>query len=289
MDVDEIIDRQPVRADRGAAGGDADRSPRLLVTLLFKRIVLDRLARLESAVRARRGGRFTPSPTPITGNDEIGRLSRAFAEHGARRSATTPQVLEAIVRERTAELRAPCRSRSADRHLQPPRLHRSAFERERNRAGRQRPTLGLLLIDIDLFKTDQRQLRPSGRRPCARRGRAAGSASSSRSYDICAPLGRRRIHRAVGDCDAATLQTIADEIRDAIGADADRHQGRGRDRPLTVSIGACLVAEGATIGDRRQRPTRRSTPPSRAAATRSSSTTPPARKRQAPPADVRAC
>jgi len=121
----------------------------LVVTLLvmvFRRLVLDRIARLESAVHAARAGDFAAAaglddPRP----DEIGRLSSAFAEM-ARTVGDNTEQLEARVRERTEDLQ-----RLAFRDALTGISNRRGFMAIYEGVSSQRDH-GLLLVDIDHFK-----------------------------------------------------------------------------------------------------------------------------------------
>jgi diguanylate cyclase (GGDEF)-like protein len=235
MDVDQIIQRSlftPIAALLGAMLIAAA----LLVTLLFKRVVLDRLAKLETAVRGVEAGNYTITDADRS-KDEIGHLSRAFASMAAT-VGDNAQVLEAIVRERTAKL-----ERLAEIDPLTEVYNRRGFARavgrERNRAGRQNTTLGLLLIDLDLLKSVNDSFgHLAGDHvlaEVARRLRAV-----LRNYDICARWGGDEFAVLITDCDAAALTAIANKISAAIGRSPIGVKGDD-EVTMTVSIGACLV------------------------------------------------
>ncbi|KPH81638.1 sensor domain-containing diguanylate cyclase [Bosea vaviloviae] len=243
MDLDEIIDRRlfvPIAVLLAAMLLAAA----ALMTLLFKRSVLDRLARVEGAVQRVRSGRFDDVATD-RGDDEIGRLVRAFGEM-ARTVGDNTDRLEQMVRERTHTL-----DRLA--HLDPltgifnRRGFERAFETEQNRARRSGRQAGLLLVDIDNFKPVN-----DGH------GHHAGDAviveivarltGVLRNYDICARWGGDEFIVLLGDAGPASLSSVAAKIITAVRAEpvilAD-----GLSLPVTVSIGACLVAERATLAE----------------------------------------
>ncbi|MDC7789332.1 diguanylate cyclase [Rhodoplanes sp. TEM] len=148
MDIDAIIDRSmfaPIAALLALIAAAAV----ALMMLFFRRVVLDRLAKLEVAIRRMEAGDFAASVD--RGRDEIGRLSRAFARMAARVGDHTGK-LEAAVAERTVQLR-----RLA--HVDPltgiynRRGVLAALDERRAAAARDGVPLGLLLIDFDLFKT----------------------------------------------------------------------------------------------------------------------------------------
>jgi diguanylate cyclase (GGDEF)-like protein len=241
MDVDKIIERSlftPIAALLGVMLIAAA----LLVTLLFKRIVLDRLARLETAVRGVEAGNYAIADVDRS-KDEIGHLSRTFASMAAT-VGDNAQVLEAIVRERTAKL-----ERLAEIDPLTEVYNRRGFiravERERNRAGRHKSALGLLLVDLDLLKTVNDNLgHQAGDHVLAEVARRLRSAL--RSYDICARWGGDEFAVLVSECDAAALAGIADKIRTAIGGTPIGIKGED-EVTMTVSIGACLVRPDESI------------------------------------------
>ncbi|WDR01261.1 HAMP domain-containing protein [Devosia algicola] len=102
MDIDRIIDRRlfwPI----GLLLGLAVLGVALILSIVFRRQVVDRVRRLERAVRAVQGGNFGAAGIGSQSPDEIGRLSRGFAEMVQSVGAHTEE-LERRVRERTAEL-----------------------------------------------------------------------------------------------------------------------------------------------------------------------------------------
>src|SRR5690606_19593341 len=103
MDIDTIIDRRlfaPIGVLLAAMMGLVA----IIFVLVFKRQVLDRLARLEDVVRHARKGDYGPALAMGVGRqDEIGRLSAALTEMAASVDDNTRQ-LETRVQERTIEL-----------------------------------------------------------------------------------------------------------------------------------------------------------------------------------------
>lgn len=153
MDIDQIIDNsmfRPIAALLALILAAAT----MLATVLFKRSVLDRLATLEIWVARLRSGDFGTMKAPA-GIDEIGRLTTAFGEM-ARAVGDNTQRLEAMVRERTEKLE---RLAYLDplTEVENRRGFLRAVDQERNQAasgeaGRQAAGLGLILLDLDLFK-----------------------------------------------------------------------------------------------------------------------------------------
>jgi diguanylate cyclase (GGDEF)-like protein len=241
MDIDRIIERQlfaPIAALLAVILIVAA----LLVTLLFKRIVLDRLARLESSVRSVGAGNYA-LVNPDKGKDEIGRLSRAFASMAASVSDNT-RLLEAMVKERTAKL-----ERLADIDPLTDVFNRRGFigavERERNRAVRNGLTLGLMLIDVDFLKNiNDAYGHRAGDRVLIEIARRLQR--SLRSYDVCARWGGDEFAVLVSDCTARTLSTIADKTLAAVSGEPVKLEN-AVEAHLTISIGACLVCAGESV------------------------------------------
>ncbi|MBI1180076.1 MAG: diguanylate cyclase [Alphaproteobacteria bacterium] len=243
MDVDTLIDRQlfnPIGAFLVVALAVAT----LLITILFRQLVLVRLGRLEDSVRRVRQGDFDAAAIDSV-DDEIGRLSESFADM-ARTVGENTRLLEDRVRERTEKL-----ERLA--HVDPltevfnRRGFIQAVEAERNRASRSGQTLGLLLIDIDHFKavndTSGHSAGDKELAELAHRLRAG-----LRSYDICARWGGDEFVALIAECSDETLGTIARNIAMQLSERPfvldDAHELR-----VTISIGAALAVEGEPVVD----------------------------------------
>ena len=233
MDIDTIIDRR-LFTPAAALLGLILIVAALLITLLFKRIVLDRLARLESSVRSVEHGNYSVAPAD-GGNDEIGRLSRSFGSMAATVGNNT-EVLETLVRKRTAEL-----EQLADVDPLTGAYNRRGLMRifERNALDSQESDRGLLLIDLDFLKNINDTY-----------GHRAGDivlADASRRLrrelrddDICARWGGDEFAVLIGRCDENSLADVASRMLAVIGGepfnlrtDAGHH--------VTISIGACLT------------------------------------------------
>lgn len=243
MDVDEIIDRRlfvPIAMLLGAMLLAAA----VLMTLLFKRSVLDRLAGVEAAVQRVQAGRFDDVVTDQA-TDEIGRLSRAFGEM-ARAVGDNTDRLEQMVSERTRKL-----ERLA--HLDPltgifnRRGFELAFTTEQNRSRRTGRPIGLLLIDIDNFKPiNDSHGHQAGDRVILEVVRRM--TSLLRNYDLCARWGGDEFFVLLGDASLDALNSVSAKIvaamREQPVALAD-----GMSLSITASIGACLVADGETLAE----------------------------------------
>jgi len=239
MDVDKIIDRG-LFLPLGALLGSMVLLSVAAVGFLFKRQVLDRLARVEGRFAAMNGGKFAPAVVDA-GSDEIGRMSRAFEAMAAQVSGNTAR-LEAAVAERTAELKALAYldqlTGIANR-----RGFIEAFERIREDAGRH-ARLGLMLIDIDAFKAVNDTL-----------GHQAGDAlvselarrltSMARAADACGRWGGDEFILLVSDIEPGELRPLAEAVRLALSS---QPVTLGESSvSITVSIGASEIAEDDTL------------------------------------------
>lgn len=241
MDVDMLIERQlfnPI----GAALTLAIAVATLLIALLFRQAVLGRIDRLEASVRRVEGGDFTVAQVDPS-NDEIGRLSRAFADM-ARTVGDNTRLLEERVRERTETL-----ERLA--HVDPltqvfnRRGFVNAAEQERNRASRHGHTLGLLLIDIDMFKSVNDGFGHHGGDQVlievARRLRR-----DLRNYDVAARWGGDEFVVLLAEAGPDTLAVVAQKVADALSSSPVVLED-GREVEVTASIGACLAGTDEAV------------------------------------------
>lgn len=243
MDVDAIIDRKLFAPIAGlmvailiAVAG--------LLTFLFKRKVLDRLARVEQGVTSVRAGDFT-AVAKEDGNDEIARLSRAFNEMAQAVGDNTGR-LEAMVAERTQKLEQLAQHDPLTSVLNR-RGFEEAFAREQNRAQRNDKACGLIIVDLDRFKlVNDDYGHHAGDEvliACVRR-----MLSVLRSYDACARWGGDEFILLISDCTADSLAAIASKIavllREAPVALSD-----GRAVPMTASLGAAMARPEDSLTD----------------------------------------
>lgn len=241
MDVDAIIDRRlftPIALLMAAILLAAA----TLMTLMFKRKVLDRLARVEQGVDRVRAGDFT-AVAGEDGNDEIARLSRAFNEMAQAVGDNTVR-LEAMVRERTEKL-----ERLAQHDPLTSVLNRRGFEeafaRELNRSRRSDKACGLVIVDLDRFKlVNDDYGHHAGDEvliACARR-----MLSTLRSYDACARWGGDEFILLIGDCTADSLATVAAKVATLL-RETPVALSDGRAVAMTASLGAALVRSGDSL------------------------------------------
>lgn len=243
MDVDAIIDRKLFAPLAGlmvailvAVAG--------LMTLLFKRKVLDRLARVEQGVGRVRAGDFSVVAKE-DGNDEIARLARAFNEMAQAVGDNTGR-LEAMVRERTQTL-----ERLAQHDPLTSVLNRRGFEeafaREQSRALRGGKACGLIIVDLDRFKLVNDDY-----------GHHAGDEvlialarrmlSMLRSHDACARWGGDEFILLISDCSADSLATVAGRIATLLREQAVALSD-GRAVPMTASLGAAMARPEDSLTD----------------------------------------
>ncbi|MGV3651688.1 MAG: diguanylate cyclase domain-containing protein [Devosia sp.] len=243
MDVDKIIDKRlflPIGLLLAAVVMAAS----LTVAFVFKRIVLDRLKLVEARVAAIKAGNFAQAdPTHADpASDEIGRLSRAFAEMADQVGGNT-QMLEREVRRRTEALEALAfvdqLTGIANRRGFSDRF--AAVSAERKGAAQ----LALLLIDVDHFKRINDSF-----------GHAAGDAvvvavaqrlkDVARSRDGVGRWGGDEFIVLIHDIGAQSLKAIADAVQRAITSAAIELPG-GQTAQITVSVGAYLVAPDESL------------------------------------------
>lgn len=231
MDVDTIIDRRlfmPIAALLvGVMGLVA-----FLLMVIFKHTVLDRLSRLERAVRGAQDGNFGPALSFGHGApDEVGRLGVAFAEM-ARAVHDNTRLLETRVSERTQELQ-----QLAFMDVQTGVLNRRglvAAHEEYAHKGQ----YGVLLMDIDRFKTINDNF-----------GHAAGDqvvievarriARAIDPNDICARWGGDEYIVLLPAASPQSLRATAESVLAGI-RDLTIDLPDGREIRTSVSIGACL-------------------------------------------------
>ena len=241
MDVGTIIDRRlfgPIAALIGLVMLCAA----ALVTYLFKRSVLDRLARTETVVRRIEAGDFSQAADD-KGSDEIARLARTLNVM-ARAVGTDMAMLEAAVRQRTEQL-----ERIAYVDQLSGVLNRrgfvEAFAQEERRMATDAPRPGLLILDIDNFKAIN-----DGHGHVAGDDVIAEVAKRllevTREQDLCARWGGDEFVVILKACDMRALAVIGDKILNTIRARPIDIAG-GSKLHVTTSIGAHLVGVADTL------------------------------------------
>ncbi len=207
-----------------------------LLSLLFRRSVLDRLERVERGIRFMQAGDFS-NPIHDDSPDEIGRLSRAFGDL-AESIGTQTGVLEKLVSERTEKLEH-LASLDPLTEISNRRGFIRRFGQEKKRRLRRGRHLGLLLIDVDHFKTINDSLgHDLGDRVLLEFSRRISSALSS--HDICARWGGDEFIILLADCNAKSLEAMAERLLNAF-RQASLPIQNGGTLSLTASIGGYLV------------------------------------------------
>jgi diguanylate cyclase (GGDEF)-like protein len=241
MDVDVIIDRR-LFAPIGALMAAMLIAAAALLAYLFKRKVLNRLAKVEQAVTKVRAGAFDIVETDL-GQDEIGRLSRTFSDM-ARAVGHNAGRLEAMVAERTQKL-----ERLAGLDPLTGILNRrgfeDAFQKAQATAASRNAPLGLLLVDLDQFKPVNDQF-----------GHQAGDAVIHEAVarmqaaigpcDICARWGGDEFILLIVGSGPAALPRIAGRLVTTIGQ-APVVLEDDREIAVTASVGGCAVAAGEAL------------------------------------------
>lgn len=243
MDVDAIVDRSlfwPIALLLGAAILAAA----MLLTVLFRRFVLDRLARLEQSVHTMEEGDFDTLKVDPS-RDEIGRLSRAVGRMAEVVGEKT-HVLEDMVRERTEKLE---RLAFLDpmTEIWNRRGFADAFNKEHGISLDNGRRLGILLVDLDHFKSindthghqagDDAIIEVANRISC-----------SLRDFDICARWGGDEFIVLAGDVNRTSLALMASRILIAVSREPVR-LSNGEILDVSVSIGGCVVAEDDVLAD----------------------------------------
>jgi diguanylate cyclase (GGDEF)-like protein len=151
---------------------------------------------------------------------------------------TNTHLLEAAVRARTEELE---RVANIDplTDVWNRRGFLSAFVRERNRADRAATQLGLLLVDMDNFKTINDAFGHHGG-DAALAEAARRLTGIMRNYDACGRWGGDEFIMLVADCDAEALEAVGSRIVTAV-TETPVGLGDGQEVRMTISIGACLM------------------------------------------------
>lgn len=239
MDVDKIIDRG-LFVPIGVLLGLIMLLSVAAVGWVFKRQVLDRLARVEGRFAGLSDGTYVPGAVD-QGADEIGRMSRAFETMAAEVSGNTARLEEAVA-ERTAELKA-LAYRDQLTGIANRRGFIDAFERIREDAG-PNAQLGLMLVDIDAFKGINDTLgHQAGDLLVAEMARRLNG--MVRAGDACGRWGGDEFILLVNDIGPGELKPIAEAVRQAL---SERPVVlNGREVTVTVSIGASEVTAGDTL------------------------------------------
>lgn len=241
MDIDQIIDRRlflPV----GILLLTMMASVAFLAVWLFKRSVLDRLARAQDAIAAVEAGDFSKA-TVDPGDDEIGRMSAAIGRM-ASSVRLNREELEAAVRERTQKLESIAYVDSMCGILNR-RGALDAFAQAERLASAMDHGTGFILLDIDRFKEFNDT-----------HGHRAGDAvviavaerllSETGAGEFCARWGGDEFVVILPACDEHRLQASVSRIHAALSGQPVELP-EGPPLSLTVSVGACLAPPGESL------------------------------------------
>lgn len=241
MDIDAIVDRSLFKPI-GLLFAGLLIVAAFILSWIFRVMVLDRLAQVEKGLGAIRDGRVARI-VPDASDDEIGRLSRKLIEM-AHTIGNARVTLESQVRERTEELESLV-NLDAMTGIYNRRGFSAAFRMQRERAADQGWVHGLLLVDVDHFKTINDNY-----------GHAAGDlvvieiarrlSAAIRKGDVCARWGGDEFIVLVRECDMDGLKKIADALLDMMRR-VPVITGDGTRIAVTVSIGATLASSSDTL------------------------------------------
>lgn len=212
----------------------------LLFNLVLSRLVIRPLGRLERAMQKMQAGEFSPDAQPTGGTDEIGRLMRLFKQM-AHTVWQTRSELEAKVKERTEALERLTHTDPLTELLN----RRGMTERldaARSRSHREATCHGLLLIDVDNFKTIN-----------DRHGHAVGDQALVliasllqtiiRPYDHAARWGGDEFLVLVQDADEVTLRRLGERLCSAVADSCELRDKVEQPIALSLSIGGTLVTQ----------------------------------------------
>lgn len=214
----------------------------LLVTILVFRIVLGRLVLepllgLDRAIRRFRKGEYSGEPLEVHASGEIGRLVEEF-EKMSREVYETRAYLEQKVQERTEALNQLSQTdpltgllnrRGMDLRLQD----------ELKRSGREGRSLGIIWIDLDLFK-DINDLYGHAVGDEALVVVATVLRSVLREYDAASRWGGDEFLIMIRDADQPMIEHICERLLRVIRSQA-LHTPCGATLYMTFSIGASLT------------------------------------------------
>lgn len=210
----------------------------LLMHLMLRRLILDPVARLETAMLQVRDGNLAPQQLP-SGKGEIGRLIQHFGAMADAIHRHTSE-LEGKVRERTEALHRLARLDPLT-NLVNRRGMTELLATEVERIRRHGSAFGVIWLDVDNFK----QLNDTF-------GHIAGDLAlteiadalraSIRPYDQAGRWGGDEFLVVLSPCDGHTLETIGARIRVRIESGISQ-AGPG----LTVSVGGYLAQPADTV------------------------------------------
>lgn len=215
-----------------------------LFNLVLGRQVLRPLESLETAMREAEQGHHGESFPPAHGQGEIPRLIEHF-QRMARAQWEARRDLESKVRERTEALDRLAKTDPLTELLNRRGMH-ERIEAEISRSRRERSHIGLLLLDIDLFKEINDQ-HGHGKGDAALQTVARLIHAMLRPYDSVARWGGDEFLVLTQASDAHDLDTLGERMR-AVVADGGRIEGSdGAPVRLTISVGGYFAHSGEDL------------------------------------------
>jgi diguanylate cyclase (GGDEF)-like protein len=204
----------------------------LSVGYFLHRWILEPIHKLQSATVAIQQGHYDIEP-PLVGKGEIAKLSSSFGQM-VQFVQHTKQDLERKVAERTEDLQ---RLTEIDplTGLLNRRGMMDRFNKEIARQARQNGELGILLLDLDLFK-QVNDIHGHATGDLALCATANILHSTKRNYDHAGRWGGEEFLLLLPECNEQDLLTIAERIREAV--QGLRIETGNQTVSFTVSIGA---------------------------------------------------
>jgi len=202
-----------------------------VIAYLLNKTVLSRVATLNASVEQMMGGNLNVS-LDTGDNDEIGSLTRNFSTM-AKTIRTNTETLEKEVSERTEELKR-LSERDSMTKLFNRRGMMERWESEINRISRSGTQLGVLILDIDLFKKiNDNYGHKVG--DFVITSVATALRNAIRSYDHCARWGGEEFLILLPDCTEDGLTATAEKVLQSI-------------RGLGIEVGESTVSVTVSIG-----------------------------------------
>lgn len=216
----------------------------LLLTLLLFHVVLGRvvlgpLQALDAAIRRFRRGEYRGEALDVKASGEIGRLVSEFEQMTAEVYETRTH-LEQKVQERTDELNQISQTDPLTRLLNRRGMDERLFE-ELKRCGREQRPLGVIWIDLDLFK-EINDVHGHAVGDEALKLVAKVLRSVVREYDAAARWGGDEFLLMIRDADRALLERICERLLRVIRGQVLQTPS-GIQLCMTFSIGAHLTRE----------------------------------------------
>ncbi len=221
-----------------------------LYNLVLSRQVLRPLMKLETAMREVESGQYPETLSKDVGSCEVGRLIVHF-QRMAQAQIEARQVLESKVQERTEALDRLAKTDALTELLN----RRGMSERiaaEVSRSSREMSRVGLLWLDVDLFK-EINDIHGHAMGDEALREVAKLLLSLLRPYDSVARWGGDEYLVLTQSSDVEELHVLGERIRRAVAESRHLKDAKGAPLHLTVSVGGYLGEVGEDMESLLQR------------------------------------